>query len=158
MLFRSLALSPHPEKTFLWSGCWSPPLPHSREQRGTSPKITCSCDGWSLSPEQPCCPLFECTKKENVHRHSLFLYLGSTRRRQGPHPGSRSDAPGLLRDRDTACPCLASLLLTETGNQRPDRRPLPSLPSFKIKVFGKDGGMQGGKGEPFFKKVSNTSL
>ena len=51
------------------------------------------------------------------------MYLGSTRRRQGPHPGSRSDAPGLLRDRDTACPCLASLLLTETGNQRPDRRP-----------------------------------
>ena len=111
------------KKLFSGRDEWSPPLPHSREQRDTSPKITCIRDGWSLSPEQPCCPLFECTKKENVHRHSLFLYLGSTRRRQGPYPGSRSDAPGLLRDRDTACPCLASLLLTETGSRRPDRRP-----------------------------------
>ena len=31
---------------------------------------------------------------------------------------------------------------------------VPCLSSSPIKVFGKDGGMQGGKGEPFFKKVS----
>ena len=42
------------------------------------------------------------------------------------------------------------------GDRQPATRPppLPPLPSFKIKVFGKDRGMQGGKGEPFSKKVS----
>ena len=49
-----------------------------------------------------------------------------------------------------SCPVLPD------GDRQPATRPppLPPLPSFKIKVFGKDGGMQGGKGEPFSKKVS----
>lgn len=98
-----------------------------------------------------CAALCLNAQKKNVFGRSLF-YAGYGRTATDLSR-SRRTLP-VLCDPGHSLPTYVQPFQTETGSQRPDRRPLPPRPSSRIKVFGKDGGMQGGKGEPFSKKVS----
>ena len=103
-----------------------------------------------VSPGKLCRPLPERTKKERLWTFSFLCRIRQDGGRSVPIPTdfARPLRPGTQPSH--LCPTFPN------GDRQPATRPppLPSLPSFKIKVFGKDGGMQGGKGEPFSKKVS----
>lgn len=102
------------------------------------------------SPGKLCRPLPERTKKERLWTFSFLCRIRQDGGKSVPIPTdfARPLRPGTQPSH--LCPTFPN------GDRQPVTRPpsLPPRPSSRIKVFGKDGGMQGGKGEPFFKKVS----
>lgn len=88
-------------------------------------------------------------QKKRTSKDVLFFMPDTAGRRQiCPDPDGLCPSSAT---RDTTFPPTSTF---PNGDRQPATRPppFPSLPSFKIKVFGKDGGMQGGKGNLFSKR------
>lgn len=97
-----------------------------------------------------CRPLPERTKKERLW---IFAFLCRIRQDGDKSVPIPTDFARPLRSGTQPshlCPAFPN------GDRQPATRPppLPSLPSFKIKVFGKDGGDARGEGRTFFQKGS----